>query len=325
MPMVSRARRARETSQVVLAGIISRRQTRSGRHRGRPRAGEASARARQHETPGRFAAATPHLRVRARADSIDEGGGLVAAPWERRRTRRDPGVANGRVEHPTRAAPAGGRGRAADAISTTGPTRRARTHVRAVTAHAAPTACVARAPQVNRKERARWRGCFDPPQVHVRIVVRRSLVLGTTPGTSFAGVHGSEGGHSARRDARRQGRPSLDEVSTVHGRRQTVQSRRRKVSSCWGEVSRVKIRHARLRLTPSNRGVRPGSHHRARRGCAPEERASPRGVGAGRVRGSKGLAQGLPASTRRRGLARPLTARRCRHAARESVHPKSPA
>jgi hypothetical protein len=153
-----------------------------------------------------------HPRVSA-ADSTRGRWGLVAAPWERRRITARTGVANGRVEHPTRAAPAGGRVRAADAPSgdRAHPTRSrlAGTSRRTpLQRRASPEPWSA-----NRKERAPGRGCFDPPLVHVRIVVRRSLDLGTTPGTSFAGVHGSEGGLAApARRAQAEG-TTLDEVS----------------------------------------------------------------------------------------------------------------
>lgn len=121
---------SRATSQVVLAGTefedrLDRGATAGDRVRARQARGLGNTR-RPDASPQRLLIPGDRRRQRARADSIDEGGGLVAAPWERRRTRREPGVANGRVEHPTRAAPAGGRERAADAISTTGPTRRAR-------------------------------------------------------------------------------------------------------------------------------------------------------------------------------------------------------
>lgn len=60
-----------------------------------------------------------------------------------------------------------------------------------------------------------WWRCFDPPLVHVRFVVRRSLDLGTTPGTSFAGVHGSEGELPAPARRAQAGGTALDEVSPV--------------------------------------------------------------------------------------------------------------
>lgn len=221
---------SRETGRSCSRGCgpqgFLRRQSRSGRRRGRPRAGEASARARPTGRPSASPRAHP-----------PPPGGAAGGP-DRRRWGAHRGAV-GTASHPVRSR---GRERSGRAPDASGPRRwsRARSrrdhddrahptrsHLRAVTAHAAPTARVAPAPP--RTERnARCEGASTPPQVHVRIVVRRSLVLGTTPGTSFAGVHGSEGGHPARRDARRPGDPSLDEVSMVSGRRQTVRSRHRR-------------------------------------------------------------------------------------------------
>lgn len=131
-------------------------------------------------------------------------------------SRREPEVANGRGEHPARAVSAGGRMSAANAL----PDDRAhRTRPHLAGRHGARRSIGARRPSCLGGEPKGthpepWR-CFDPPLVHVRIVVRRSLGLGTTPGASFAGAHGSDGGLSARRDAREQGVPAIDEVSTV--------------------------------------------------------------------------------------------------------------
>jgi hypothetical protein len=260
---------------------------------------------------------------RGRADSIDEGGGLVAAPWERRRTRRGPGVANGRVEHPTRAAPAGGRERAADATSMTGPIRRAGPRA---SRHGARRSNGARRPvtRANRKGSASGEGASTSPLVHVRIVVRRSLVLGTTPGASFAGARGSEGEPlcSARRAPAGASHPRRG----VHdvGRRQTVQSRHRRSPPPGGR----------------SRGRRPGTRGSASRpltgacdrglttapvGAARRKSAHRREVWGPSVSEDRRIRAGSPSLDEARRSAWPLTARRCRHAARELIHPKSPA
>lgn len=193
MPMAARGP-ASPRNELSCSRGTERRQIRQGRRRGRPRAGEASARARQHETPGRFAAAAPPPGGRGGPDARKVGArrGAVGTASIHGETE----VANVRVEHPKRAASAGDQVRAADAHPATGPTRRARRQ-RAVTAHAAPTACVARATAANRKERAGVEVLRPPRWFTYVSSFAGSLDLGTTPGTSFAGVHGSEGGPDA--------------------------------------------------------------------------------------------------------------------------------
>lgn len=84
-----------------------RRQIRTGRRRGRPRAGVASARARQTRD-ARSASPSERLHppgwARART-RFEEGGGLAAAPWERCRSTACPEVIRRSGRHPDRRAP----------------------------------------------------------------------------------------------------------------------------------------------------------------------------------------------------------------------------
>lgn len=144
--------------------------------------------------------------------------GLAAAPWERRRITAGTGVANGRVEHPTRAAPAGGQVSAADAPpgDRAHPTRSHR-----ASRHGARRSNGARRPSHGRGPQGTLRGeGASIPRWFTYVSSFAGLSnLGTTPGTSFAGVHGSEGGpsiapsleHPARRAP--DGGIALDEVS----------------------------------------------------------------------------------------------------------------
>lgn len=163
----------------------------------------------------------------------------------------------------------------------TGPTRRARI-TRAVTAHAAPTARVARASAANRKERAGVQGASIPPLVHVRIVVRRSLESRHHAGHLVCGgarlgrwpLPGSLIGATGATRAQRRYRPRRGVPVKAEDKPSRPSS---KVSSSWGEISRPKTRHAEHRLPSSNRGGRSGLHHRARTGlCAGRARSTAR-------------------------------------------------
>jgi len=211
MPMAARGPASPRNERSCSRGT-HRRQIRSGRRRGRPRAGAAGARARQSRDARTLRRSDSSPSGEGAGDSTRGRWGLVAAPWERRRITARTEIANGRGEHPTRATSAGGRVSAADAPSSDRAHRRARI-ARAVRRTPLQRRASPEPQRANRKERLpRWR-CFDPPLVHVRIVVRRSLDLGTTPGTSFAGVHGSEGGLSAPARRAQAGSSALDEVS----------------------------------------------------------------------------------------------------------------
>lgn len=161
MPMAARGPASPRNERSCSRGP-HRRQIRSERRRGRPRAGEASARARQSRD----------ARTLRRHDSsppgegaVDPGRGrwgLAAAPWERRRITARTGVANGRVEHPTRAAPAGGQVSAADASSGD---RAHPTRSHHASRHGARRSNGARRPRHGRGPQGTRRGggCFDPP------------------------------------------------------------------------------------------------------------------------------------------------------------------
>lgn len=116
MPMATRGPASPRSERSCSRGT-HRRQTRSGRRRGRPRAGEASARARQTRDARTLRRRDTSPPGEDAADSTRGRWGPVAAPWERRRITTRTEVANGRGEHPTRAASAGGLVSAADAPS----------------------------------------------------------------------------------------------------------------------------------------------------------------------------------------------------------------
>ena len=161
MPMAARGPASPRNERSCSRGP-HRRQIRSERRRGRPRAGEASARARQSRDARTLRRHDSSPPGEGEADPRRGRWGLVAAPWERRRITARTGVANGRVEHPTRAAPAGGQVSAADAP----PGDRAhptRSHLAG--RHGARHTNGARRPSHGREPQGTHRGAgrFDPP------------------------------------------------------------------------------------------------------------------------------------------------------------------
>jgi len=299
--------------------------------------GEASARARQHRDARTLRRSDPSPSGEDAADRIDEGGGLVSAPWERRRSapvqrltaleeRREPrsrsAGASTRRERPPQVV-----GRAQQTLSPmTGPTRRARASRREPSRRAplqrrASPELPRGGPKGTHPGRG---GASKPPLVHVRIVVRRSLGLGTTPGASFAGAHGSDGGLSARRDAREQGFPTIDEVSTVMAEDRPSDANRRR-SLPPGERSRRRrpgTRSSAARPLTGAGGRTPPPHPSGL--CAGRARSTARGGGRACQR-REGLVQGLPAFLEGAEVPCGRWQRAdARHAAREVLPPKSP-
>lgn len=161
MPMAARGPASPRNERSCSRGP-HRRQIRSERRRGRPRAGEASARARQsrdartlrrHDTspPGEVRGGSETRKVGARRGAVGTAS-----------NHGETGVANGRVEHPTRAAPAGGQVSAADASSGD---RAHPTRSHHASRHGARRSNGARRPSHGREPQGTRRGggCFDPP------------------------------------------------------------------------------------------------------------------------------------------------------------------
>lgn len=289
-----RARSAWRASRSCSRGIMSKtdsigtpaRETACGRGK---REGSAP-----NETPGRFAAATPHPLGWER-------GGLDRRRWGARRGAVGTASNHGETRGASgRAAPGARRLRrtSRDAqqtrLSMPGPTGGAR--IRERSAWRAPpssgrVASAPRRPQGNRGPRG---GAPTPPLVHVfRFVVRRSLESRHHAGHLVCGGArlGGPAPHPSRRAA--EGQQVLDEVSTA-----TVQANQSapawEVPSSWGGArdreSGTRGLAGRPLTGASVRGSTsppPG---------APRRRARSRTGGeAKRVRGAQGLALGLPA------------------------------
>jgi len=252
---------------------------------------------REGSAPTRRPDASPprlhHLRVGSGADPIDEGGGLVAAPWERRRiTARPEARAAGR--HPVRGDSAGCRGMCSKcgircpgppaALASASVPPGARRHPAAASpplpgdrketrAHAevlrppAGSRISFRRPQISRisapRRAPRLRGCTARRSGSLPVATRAGGAAGPRRGVDRAGA----------------GQP----VGTGVGG-----------PFLLGRGSRSGIRHAGSRRPSSNRGVRPGLHLPSARGSAPESAKSHGGRGEACQR-SKGLALGLPA------------------------------
>lgn len=274
-------------------GESRRRQTRSGRRRGRPRAGEAGARARHQRD----------ARTLRRHDSTTSGWGAertrstkVGGSSRRRgngvESRRDP-----RRERPggTRCAatPQDVEGRAANAALDARAHRR-RSHPRAVRL---ARAAIQRPRRLRSPETARKPGparrCSDPP-AGSRISFRRPQISRISAPRRAPRLRGCT--------ARRPGSPrAATRAGGAAGPRRGVdregagQPVRTDVGGPFllGRGSRSGIRHAGPRRPSSNRGVRPGLHLPSARGSAPES-AKPHGGRGEACQRSAGSRAGSP-------------------------------